>query len=88
MEKDELLNARDRAITLVWEPVKLMLDKMLAARDTEAFRLVAKKTMAGTQYTWANGTLTPEPPVFCEDRCNGQGLGRGNADCRPCKSDP
>jgi hypothetical protein len=64
-----------------------MLEKMLAARDAAAFSAMSKKTLAMTQYTWANGTLSPEPPVFCEDRCNGQGLGRGNADCRPCKAD-
>ncbi len=83
LETWDAIKARDRNVKLQWAPVQSMLQKMVPLlRNATAFCKLSGPKMAGTHYTWANGTLTMAPPVFCEDRCNGQ---PASQDCRPCK---
>ena len=70
LEHDESFNARDRFVTLKWNYLKPMLDKVIAVkRDVGAYRAIYKTHGTGVVWTWNNGSLAQEPPIFCSGDC-------------------
>lgn len=70
LEHDESFNARDRFVTLNWNYLKPMLDKVIAVkRDVGAYRDIYKTHGTGVVWTWNDNQLTQAPPVFCSEDC-------------------
>ncbi len=81
LEKDATLNARDRFVTLQWPFVSEMLAKIKAVnKNITAYRELTAGHMAHVLFTYKDGKLTPDPPIFCAGDC-GKEL---TPECRPC----
>ena len=81
LEKDATLNARDRYVTLQWQFVEPMLAKIQAVgRNATTYAELTAGHMAHVLYSWKDGALSLDPPIFCSGEC-GKEL---TVDCRPC----
>jgi hypothetical protein len=80
LEHDPGFNARDRFVTLRWEFLKLMLDKVIAhKRDAASYRALFNEKGVGVVWTWDGRSLVQEPPIFCDGSCASP-----TNMCKPC----
>lgn len=68
LETNDSFNARDRFVKLEWSFLHPMLQKVIAMkRDVAAYRALYGEHGRGVVFTWDEGELTQEPPVFCSE---------------------